>query len=50
VSLNQAGDPMKRAEYKEEPGVEIVTPAATIKEFDINDIHNYTVQGLRNKW
>ena len=30
--------------------VMIVTPSAIIKEFDINDIHNYTLQGLGNQW
>jgi hypothetical protein len=28
----------------------IVTPSSIIKEFNIYDIHNYTIQGLRNKW
>ena len=54
VSLSQSGDPMKREDkdnkYKDDLGVEIVTPSATIKEFNIYDIHNYTIQGLRNKW
>ena len=54
MSLSQSGDPMKREDkdnkYKDDLGVEIVTPSATIKEFNIYDIHNYTIQGLRNKW
>jgi hypothetical protein len=29
-------------------GVQIVTPYATIKEFDIYEIHNYTLQGLKS--
>ncbi len=29
-------------------GVQIVTPFATIKEFDIYEIHNYTIQGLKS--
>ena len=35
---------------KDDLGVQIVTPIATIKEFDIYEIHNYTIQGLKNKW
>jgi hypothetical protein len=32
---------------KDDLGVQIVTPSATIKEFDIYEIHNYTLQGLK---